>query len=59
MPLSDISGREGLWFCGGLTPQCREMLEQWDRSVGEWVGSILIETKGKGERADGMRTVEG
>lgn len=40
-------------------PQCREMLEQRDRSVGEWVGSILIETKGKGERADGMGTVEG
>jgi hypothetical protein len=36
MPLLEINGRRGPWFCEGSMPQCRGMPGQEIRSV--WVG---------------------
>ena len=43
--LSGISGRGGLWSCGGLMPQCRGMLGR--RGGRDWVGG-LGSSKGDG-----------
>ena len=57
--MSDISGRGGLWSCGGLMPQHREMLEQWGGS--RWVCRELSHRcKGEGEEGRcGMGFVDG
>jgi hypothetical protein len=52
----DINGRGNPWSCGGLMPQHRGMLEPWSESWWE-LGSILIEVKGMGERADVVEEV--
>jgi hypothetical protein len=52
MTLSDINKRGVPLSCGDMMPQHRRMLVRWGRDGKRMGGNTLIESKGKGERAD-------